>query len=59
MGMIDKEKYNNTTYRNYHWISLIGNEDPEDDYEERGYFAAMILDYLSRISTTYTFEPVN
>jgi hypothetical protein len=59
MDMIDKEKYNSTTYKNYRWISLIDNDDPEDDYKERGYFAAMILDYLSRISTTYTFEPVH
>jgi hypothetical protein len=59
MDMIDKEKYNNTTYKNYKWILLIGNDDPEDDYTQRGYFASMILDYLSRLSITYSFKPVN
>jgi len=54
--MIDGDKYNSTTFRNYGWITLIGNNNPEDDLKERGYFSSMVLDYLSRLSHTYTFD---
>ncbi|RRS31121.1 MAG: hypothetical protein P794_04750 [Epsilonproteobacteria bacterium (ex Lamellibrachia satsuma)] len=54
--MIDEDKYNSTTFQNFRWISLIGNDDPQDDLKERGYFAAMVLDYISRLSAIYSFD---
>jgi len=54
--MIDRNKYNSTTFRNYSWVNMIGNDNLEDDLKQRGYFASMILDYLSRLSNTYTFD---
>ena len=54
--MIDEDKYDSTTFRSYSWISLIGNDNLQDDLEERGYFAAMVLDYISRLSAIYSFD---
>jgi len=56
--MIDENKYNNTTFRNFTWLDLTGNTDPEDDLKERGYFADMVLDYISRLSATYSFDTI-
>ena len=56
LDMIDKEKYNSETFKNYPWLTMIGHDDPNDDLKERGYFALMVLDYLSRLNTTYAFE---
>ena len=56
--MIDENKYDNTTFRNFTWLDLTGNTDPEDDLKERGYFADMVLDYISRLSATYSFDTI-
>ncbi len=56
--MIDRNKYNSQTFKNYRWIDMIGNDDPENDLKERGYFTTMVLDYLSRLSAIYSFEKI-
>jgi len=58
LDMIDSEKYDDTTFKNFHGYRLIGNNDPENDMKERGYFATIVLDYLSRLSTVYSFEKI-
>ncbi|WP_457594970.1 hypothetical protein [Hydrogenimonas sp.] len=57
-SLIDGDRYDATTFRNYRWYDLYGNRDPEDDLKERGYFARLVLDYLSRVSSVYEFEAV-
>jgi hypothetical protein len=56
--MIDNEKYDDVTYRNYRWYDLYGNSDTKDDLKERGYFTQLVLDYISRLSEVYQFQAV-
>ncbi|BDY11715.1 hypothetical protein [Hydrogenimonas cancrithermarum] len=56
--LIDNEKYDRETFDNYRWLDLYGNRNPEDDLKERGYFAQMVLDYISRLDTVYRFDAV-
>jgi len=56
--LIDANKFNVQTFRNYGRLNLIDNNDPENDLAARGYLADMILDYISRLSQTYQFETV-
>ncbi len=56
--MIDDQKYNADTFDNIRWYDLSGNSNPEYDLKERGYFAQMVLNYLSRLSLVYEFEAV-
>ena len=56
--MIDSSKYDSVTFRNFRGVSFIGNNDPEADLLQRGNYANIILDYLSRLSSTYTFDAV-
>ena len=56
--IIDREKYDKNIFKNFSWIDMINNEDREDDLKERGYFAHIILDYLSRLSITYSFDDI-
>jgi hypothetical protein len=58
MDMIDSDKYDASTFNNFHYYHLIGNSDPEKDLKERGYFAAIVLDYISRLNTVYSFEKI-
>ena len=58
LDMIDSDKYNDTTFKNFSWYDLIGNKNPEDDWKERGYFSTIVLDYISRISAVYSFEKI-
>jgi hypothetical protein len=58
MDMIDSDKYDASTFKNFHYYHLIGNSDPEKDLKERGYFAAIVLDYISRLNTVYSFEKI-
>ena len=57
-SIIDRDKYDENTFRNFGWYDLYGNSKPVDDLKERGYFASMVLDYLSRVSDVYEFETV-
>ncbi len=57
-SLIDRDDYNATSFRNFGGYDLYGNNKPEDDLRERGYFAALVLDYLSRVSSVYEFEEV-
>jgi len=56
--LIDADKYNEHTFRNFRWWNLGTNEDHDDDLKERGYLASVILDYLSRLSDTYLFNAI-
>jgi len=56
--MIDRNKYDSTTFKNYGWIDMVDNDDPETDLKERGYFTLMVLDYLSRLSAIYAFDKI-
>ena len=57
-SLIDRDKYDENNFSNFGWYDLYGNSKPEDDLKERGYFAVLVLDYLSRISDVYEFEAV-
>ena len=56
--LVDPDKYNSDTFRNFRWNRLVNNEDPEDDVKHRKDFAMMVLDYISRLNNTYAFEAV-
>ncbi|WP_353662718.1 hypothetical protein [Hydrogenimonas sp. SS33] len=57
--LIDDEKYDADTFDNLRWIDLYGDRKPENDRKERGYFAQMVLNYISRLEEIYRFEAVN
>jgi len=56
--LIDDRKHDRQTFDNPSWVDLYGNRDPKDDRKERGYFAQMVLNYLSRLDMVYEFEKV-
>ena len=58
IDMIDDEKYDERRFDNLRWIDLYGNSTEEYDRKERGYFAQMVLNYMSRLSDIYRFEAV-
>ncbi len=57
-SLIDRDKYDKELFRNFGRYDIYGNSKPEDDLKERGYFANLVLDYLSRVSGVYEFEAV-
>lgn len=57
-SLIDRDRYDGERFRNFGWYDLYGNDKPEDDLKERGYFSNLVLDYLSRVSSVYEFEAV-
>jgi len=56
--LIDDEKRDGRTFDSPSWWDLYGNSRATDDLKERGYFAQMVLNYLSRLNTVYEFEKV-
>ena len=56
--LIDNEKREDPTFKNFSWYDLYGNSTEEDNLKERGYFTQIVLDYISRLSEVYTFQSV-
>ena len=58
VDLIDDEKRDNNTFDNPSWLDLYGNRKEIDDLRERGEFALLVLDYLSRLDSIYEFHAV-
>ena len=58
IDLIDDEKHYKETFDNPSWLDLYGNKKEIDDLKERGEFAMLVLDYLSRLDTIYEFHAV-
>ncbi|WP_201353332.1 hypothetical protein [Hydrogenimonas urashimensis] len=58
IDLIDDEKDYDETFDNLSWIDLYGNRKEIDDLKERGEFAMLVLDYLSRLDSIYEFQAV-
>ncbi len=56
--LIDEEKRYSDTFDNPYWIDLYGHKKAKDDWSDRGYFAALVLDYISRLDTIYIFKAI-
>ena len=58
IDLIDDEKYDKERFDNMRWLDMYGNSKEEYDRKERGYFAQLVLNYISRLSDIYRFEAV-
>ena len=58
VDLIDDEKHYSDTFDNPSWLDIYGNKKEIDNLKERGEFAMLVLDYLSRLDSIYEFDAV-
>ena len=58
IDLIDDEKYDAERFDNMRWLDMYGNSEEKYDRRERGYFAQLVLNYMSRLSDIYRFDAV-